>query len=73
LYKEKIKYLYDKYIWNMVFKAGDLVLLFHSRLKIFFGKLKSKWSGPFEIVDVTPFGALDVKNKNNEIFQVNGH
>ncbi|XP_070039188.1 uncharacterized protein [Nicotiana tomentosiformis] len=25
------------------------------------------------VVGVTPFGALDLKNKNNEIFRVNGH
>ncbi|XP_070046443.1 uncharacterized protein [Nicotiana tomentosiformis] len=73
LYREKMKYLHDKYIWKKEFKAGDLVLLFNSRLMIFPGKLKSKWSGPFEIVSVTPFGALDLKNKNNEIFGVNGH
>ncbi|XP_070057542.1 uncharacterized protein [Nicotiana tomentosiformis] len=73
LYKEKMKYLHDKYIWNKEFKAGDLVLLFNSRLRMFPGKLKSKWSGPFEIVGLTPFGALNLKNKNNEIFRVNGH
>ncbi|XP_070010866.1 uncharacterized protein [Nicotiana sylvestris] len=73
LYKEKIKYLHDKYIWNKKFKVGDLVLLFNSRLRMFSGKLKSKWSGSFEIIGVIPFGALDLKNKNNEIFRVNGH
>ncbi|XP_070057640.1 uncharacterized protein [Nicotiana tomentosiformis] len=30
LYKEKIKYLHDKYIRNKEFKEGDLVLLFNS-------------------------------------------
>ena len=50
-----------------------MVLLFNSRLQMFSGKLKSKWSGPFEVVHVTPFGALDLKNKNSEIFSVNGH
>nr|XP_009616128.1 uncharacterized protein LOC104108727 [Nicotiana tomentosiformis] len=73
LYKEKMKYIHDKYIWNKEFKAGDQVLLFNSRLRMFPGKLKSKWSGHFEIVGVTPFGTLDLKNKNNEIFIVNGH
>ncbi|XP_070041277.1 uncharacterized protein [Nicotiana tomentosiformis] len=68
LYKENMKYLHDKYIWNKEIKEGDLVLLFNSRLKMFPGKLKSKWSGPFKIVGVTPFGALDLKNKNNEVF-----
>ncbi|XP_070034941.1 uncharacterized protein [Nicotiana tomentosiformis] len=42
LYKEKMKYLYEKYIWNKEFKAGDLVLLFNSRLRMFPRKLKSK-------------------------------
>ncbi|XP_070017195.1 uncharacterized protein [Nicotiana sylvestris] len=37
------------------------------------GKLKSKWSGLFDVVKVTPFGALDLKNKNDEIFRVNDH
>ncbi|XP_070017688.1 uncharacterized protein [Nicotiana sylvestris] len=44
-----------------------------SLLRIFRGKLKSKWSGPFEIMGVTPFGTLDLKNKNNEVFCVKGH
>ncbi|XP_070057510.1 uncharacterized protein [Nicotiana tomentosiformis] len=68
LYKEKIKYLHDKYIWDKEFKVSDLVLLFNSRLRMFSGKLKSKWSGPFEIVGVTTFGALYLKNKNDEVF-----
>ncbi|XP_070042586.1 uncharacterized protein [Nicotiana tomentosiformis] len=73
LYKDKIKYLHDKYIQNKEFKKGDLVLLFNSRLRMFPGKLKSKWSGPFEVVHMTPFGALDLKNKNAKVFRVNGH
>lgn len=73
LYKERMKYLHEKYIWNKEFKLGDLVLLFNSRLRMFPGKLKSKWSGPFEIVSVTPIGALDLKNKKNEVFRVNGN
>ncbi|XP_070015212.1 uncharacterized protein [Nicotiana sylvestris] len=73
LYKEKMKYLHDKYARNKKFKEGYLVLLFNSWLRLFPGKLKSKWSGPFEVVLVTPFGALDLKSKNSEIFRVNGH
>ncbi|XP_009786486.1 uncharacterized protein [Nicotiana sylvestris] len=53
---------------NKEFKAGDLELLFNLRLRMFPGKLQSKRSDPFEIVGVTPFGALDLNNKNNEIF-----
>ncbi|XP_070023003.1 uncharacterized protein [Nicotiana sylvestris] len=73
LYKEKMKYLHDKYIWNKKFKVRDLVLLFNSMLRMLPVKLKSKWSGLFEIVGVIPFGALDLKNKNNEVFRVNGY
>nr|XP_009615174.1 uncharacterized protein LOC104107946 [Nicotiana tomentosiformis] len=40
LYKEKMKYLHDKYIWNNEFKASDIVLLFNSRLRMFSEKLK---------------------------------
>ncbi|GKC92976.1 reverse transcriptase domain-containing protein, partial [Tanacetum coccineum] len=44
LYKEKTKRLHDSKIKNRVFNVGDQVLLFNSRLKIFSGKLKSRWS-----------------------------
>ncbi|XP_070019563.1 uncharacterized protein [Nicotiana sylvestris] len=63
LYKDTMKYLHDKYIWSKEFKEGALILLFNSQLQLFLGKLKSKWSGPFEVVHVTPFGALDLKKK----------
>ncbi|XP_070049855.1 uncharacterized protein [Nicotiana tomentosiformis] len=63
----------DEFCQIKEFKVGNLVLLFNSRLKMFPGKLKSKWSGPFEIVGVTPFDALDLKNKNDKVFRVNGH
>ncbi|XP_070029248.1 uncharacterized protein [Nicotiana sylvestris] len=71
--RHKMKYLHDKYARGKDFKVGDLVLLFNSRLRLFPGKLKSKWSVPFEVMFVTPFGALDLKNKNGEVFKVNGH
>ncbi|XP_070022183.1 uncharacterized protein [Nicotiana sylvestris] len=73
LYNEKMKYLHEKYIQNKEFKEGDLVLLFNSWLRMFSRKLKSKWSGPFKVIGVTTFGALDLKNKNDEVFRVNGH
>ncbi|XP_070035077.1 uncharacterized protein [Nicotiana tomentosiformis] len=42
LYKDKMKYLHDKYARNKEFKESYLVLLFNSRLRLFPGKLKSK-------------------------------
>ena len=47
LYKEKFKKYHDKKLLKRDFQPGQKVLLFNSRLKLFPGKLKSKWSGPF--------------------------
>nr|GEU78213.1 DNA-directed DNA polymerase [Tanacetum cinerariifolium] len=49
IYKEKTKKLHDLKIKNRIFNVGDRVLLFNSRLKIFSGKLKTQWSGPFTL------------------------
>ncbi|GJX89279.1 reverse transcriptase domain-containing protein [Tanacetum coccineum] len=47
--KEKTKKIHDSKIKNRVFNVGDRVLLFNSRLKIFSGKLKTRWTGPFTV------------------------
>ena len=52
---------------------GDVVLLFNSRLRLFPGKLKSRWSGPFEVTKVFPSGAIEIKDRNSAPFIVNGH
>nr|GFB19954.1 reverse transcriptase domain-containing protein [Tanacetum cinerariifolium] len=44
IYKERTKKLHDNKIKNRIFNVGDQVSLFNSRLKIFSGKLKSRWS-----------------------------
>nr|GEY04539.1 reverse transcriptase domain-containing protein [Tanacetum cinerariifolium] len=56
IYKERTKKLHDTKIKNRIFNVSDQVLLFNSRLKIFSGKLKSRWSGPFTISKVYPYG-----------------
>lgn len=45
IYKEKTKTFHDQSILRKQFKIGQKVLLFHSRLKPFPGKLRSKWLG----------------------------
>ncbi|GKB42628.1 reverse transcriptase domain-containing protein [Tanacetum coccineum] len=47
IYKEKTKRIHDSKIKNHNFNVGDRVLHFNSRLKIFSGKLKTRWTGPF--------------------------
>nr|GEU58382.1 DNA-directed DNA polymerase [Tanacetum cinerariifolium] len=49
IYKEKTKRLHDSRIKDRIFNIDDRVLLYNSRLNIFSGKLKSRWSGPFTI------------------------
>ncbi|GJY19159.1 hypothetical protein Tco_0390650 [Tanacetum coccineum] len=58
---------------NRVFNVGDQVLLFNSRLKIFSGKLKSRWSGPFTIVQVFSYGTVELSQNSRPNFKVNGH
>ena len=43
IYKENTKAWHDKHIVRKEFEPGQQVLLFNSRLKLFLGKLKSKW------------------------------
>ncbi|XP_075107124.1 uncharacterized protein LOC142180098 [Nicotiana tabacum] len=73
LYKEKTKRWHDKHIQHREFEPGQQILLFNSRLKLFPGKLKSRWSGPFEVVSVKPHGAIELCEKgSNTTFLVNG-
>nr|GEW74860.1 reverse transcriptase domain-containing protein [Tanacetum cinerariifolium] len=60
IYKEKTKRLHDSKIKDRVFNIGNKVLLFNSRLNIFSGKLKSRWSGPFTISHVYPYGTVEL-------------
>ena len=63
---------HDQRILRREFKAGDQVLLFNSRLRLFPGKLKSKWSGTFTVVSSTQFGVMTLRTSNHEEFKVNG-
>ncbi|GJT52893.1 reverse transcriptase domain-containing protein [Tanacetum coccineum] len=73
IYKEKTKRILDAKIKNRVFNVGDQVLIFNSRLKIFSGKLKSRWSRPFTIVQVFPYGTVELSQNSSPNFKVNGH
>nr|GEV88343.1 reverse transcriptase domain-containing protein [Tanacetum cinerariifolium] len=73
IYKERTKKLHDSKLKNRIFNVGDQVLLFNSRLKIFSGKLKTRWSGPFTITRVFPYGTIELCQPNGLNFKVNGH
>nr|GEU31941.1 reverse transcriptase domain-containing protein [Tanacetum cinerariifolium] len=73
IYKERTKKLHDSKIKNRIFNVGDQVLLFNSRLKIFSGKLKTHWSGPFTITQVFPYGIVELSQPDGPNFKVNCH
>ncbi|KAJ9556024.1 hypothetical protein OSB04_010638 [Centaurea solstitialis] len=60
LYKEKTKKWHDKRIIPKELTEGQQVLLFNSRLKLFPGKLSSRWTGPFTIAKVHTYGAIEL-------------
>nr|XP_016471512.1 PREDICTED: uncharacterized protein LOC107793635 [Nicotiana tabacum] len=73
LYKEKMKMIHDKHILDRNFKPEDLVLLYNLRLRFFPGKLKSRWSGPFRVVQVFSSGAVEIESEDGtNKFTVNG-
>ncbi|XP_049355207.1 uncharacterized protein LOC125819809 [Solanum verrucosum] len=72
IYKEKMNKWHDTRILKQDFKVGDWVLLYNSRLRLFPGKLKSKWSGPFRVTRVFINGAIEVEYQEVPPFTVNG-
>ncbi|GJW07414.1 hypothetical protein Tco_1569837 [Tanacetum coccineum] len=69
IYKEKTKKIRDSKIKNRVFNVGDRVLLFNSRLKIFSGKLKTRWTGPFTVTHVFLYGTVELSSTNGPNFK----
>ncbi|XP_042756567.1 uncharacterized protein LOC122197141 [Lactuca sativa] len=50
IYKERTNLFHDKSINRKNFEPGHSILLFHSRFKLFPGKLRSRWIGPFVVL-----------------------
>jgi len=74
IHKARIKEFHNKKILRKTFNVGQKVLLHNSRLYLFPGKLRLRWSGLFIVKHVYPHGACDIENpKNDNVFKVNGH
>ncbi|XP_022015086.1 uncharacterized protein LOC110914608 [Helianthus annuus] len=73
--KKKTKALHDRKLKGLKeFKVGDKVLLYNSRFKLFPGKLKLKWTGPYVMKEVFPHGAIELYDKASESsWKLNGH
>ncbi|GJV69973.1 reverse transcriptase domain-containing protein [Tanacetum coccineum] len=71
-YKERIKKWHDKWIKTPTkYKKGDKVLLFNSRLRLFLGKLKLRWYGPFTVSRNMKGEAIELFNEEGYEFIVN--
>ncbi|XP_022883829.1 uncharacterized protein LOC111400667 [Olea europaea var. sylvestris] len=72
LIKERTKRWHDLNIQSREFEVGQKVLLYDSRLKLFPGKLRTRWLGPYTITKVMQYGAIEVSHGTKCTFIVNG-
>ncbi|GJZ46871.1 hypothetical protein Tco_0600703 [Tanacetum coccineum] len=74
IYKERTKKWHDSRLRrDKDFKNGEKVLLFKSHLKLHLGKLKSKWTGPFIVKTMYPYGVVEITDNDGSSFKVNRH
>ena len=68
-----MKTFHDQHISRKTFEPNQKVWLFNSKLKLFPGKLWSKWDGPFMINRVFSHGAIELSDpKSGGTIKVNG-
>ncbi|XP_022033491.1 uncharacterized protein LOC110935417 [Helianthus annuus] len=73
-YKDKTKKVHDAKLRLQKYEVGQKVWLFNSRLKLFPGKLKSKWMGPYLITRIGNYGDIEIEDFDDHLRQVvNGH
>ncbi|XP_017609152.1 uncharacterized protein LOC108455049 [Gossypium arboreum] len=73
IYKDKTKMFHDKNIVQKHFSVGQRVLLYNSVLKLFPGKLRSRWQGPFIVTEVFTNGAVEIESEESgKRFTVSG-
>ncbi|XP_076925787.1 uncharacterized protein LOC143588745 [Bidens hawaiensis] len=69
-----MKRVQDAKLRRRTFEEGQRVWLYNSRLKLFPGKLKSKWTGPNQVKRVGKFGEVEIEDFDDYLRQVvNGH
>ena len=50
------------------------MLLYHTRLRLFLGKLRSRWLNPFIVIEFYPHSAIEIQSvETNKIFNLNEH
>lgn len=54
------------------FKLGNQVLLFNSQIRVFLGKLKSRFFRSYTVTQVLLYGAIEITHLDRGTFKVNG-
>eukprot|EP00257_Ricinus_communis_P019699 XP_015578761.1 uncharacterized protein LOC107261760 [Ricinus communis] len=74
IYKARTNKWHDQRLkGSKEFKFGDRVLLYGSHLRLFPGKVKSRWLGSFVVKQVFPYGTVELHHPEKGDFKVNGH
>ncbi|CAA7409172.1 unnamed protein product [Spirodela intermedia] len=72
IYKDKLKTFHDRYLNCKLLFENQKVWLYNSRLKLFIGKLKSRWDRPFIVIKLFNCGAVLIANpKTGQQLKVN--
>ena len=73
IYKARTKAFHDKSINRKSFEPNQKVWLFNSKLRLFPGKLRFRWDGPFLVKKVFPHGAVEIQNlSDGRVLNING-
>ena len=73
IYKAKMKAFHDKHLRRREFHVNQKVWLYNCRLRLFPGKLKSRWDGPYIVVEIFDCGVVLLCDpKTGQQFKVNG-
>jgi len=73
IYKLRTKVFHDKHILRKTFVPNQKVWFFNSRLRLFPGKLRSRWDGPYTVISTSVHGAVEIEDPNDGTrFKVNG-
>ncbi|CAM8907403.1 unnamed protein product [Rhodiola kirilowii] len=72
IYKEMMKKWHDKRIVRREFSEGERVLLYISHFRLFPGKLRTIWSGPYTVERVYPDGHVELSIEGGKSMVVYG-
>ena len=74
IYNEKTKPFHNRHIWRRSFQVNDKVWLYNSRLKLFHGKLRFWWDGPYVVLELFNDGSVLISDiKSGRQFKVNAN